>query len=230
MATVLITGVNRGIGLEFLKQYAAAGWTVIGTCRDLAKAEAANVIAESRDGVTLHSLDVTDVTAVNALAQSLSGTTIDVLILNAGAMSQASATLGKIDAQDFLRILEVNVVSPLMCAQAFTPHVSASDRGVMVGLGSFLGSLTNNTDGSLYSYRASKSGIHAVMRSLSIDLRDAGVLAIPIHPGWVQTDMGGENATISAEASVSGMRAVIEGLTPEKSGRLWTYAGEEMPW
>lgn len=230
MPTVMITGANRGIGLEMLRQYSEAGWEVLGTCRDPAGAEAAQAIADSNPGVTLHPLDVTDSAAVDALAGQLAGIAIDVLILNAGVMSPASNTLGKLDAADFLRVLEVNVVAPAICAQAFRSHVAASERRTLVGIGSFLGSIGSNSDGGLYSYRSSKAGIHAVMRSLSIDLRENGVTAIAMHPGWVQTDMGGPDAAISAQESVAGMRRVIDGLKPADSGRLLTYAGEELPW
>lgn len=230
MPTVMITGANRGIGLELLRQYSEAGWEVLGTCRDLAGAEAARSIAEGNPRVTLHELDVTDSAAVDALAGQLTGTAIDVLILNAGVMSPGSNTLGKLDAADFLRVLEVNVVAPAICAQALRTHVAASERRTLVGIGSFLGSIGSNSDGGLYSYRSSKAGIHAVMRSLSIDLREEGVTAIAMHPGWVQTDMGGTDAAISTRESVAGMRRVIDGLTPGDSGRLLTYAGEELPW
>ena len=230
MATVLITGVNRGIGLELLRQYAEAGWTVLGTCRDIASALDATAIAAEYESVTLYTLDVSETSAVEDLSKQLSGTAIDVLILNAGIMSEQSSTLGELEAADFLRVLEVNVVAPAICAQAFTPHVQASQRKIMIGLGSFLGSVACNTDGGLYSYRASKSGIHNVMRSLSIDLRDSGVIALPLHPGWVQTDMGGEGATITTEECVTGIRSLIEGLTLRDSGKLLTYSGEELPW
>ena len=230
MPTALITGANRGIGLELLKQYAEVGWTVIGTVRDPARAEAATALAATHESVSLHVLDVTDTAAVMALAEQLAGTAIDLLVLNAGVMGDRSMRLGELDADDFLRVLEVNVVAPAMCAQAFAGHVAASERRTMVGIGSFLGSVASNSDGGLYSYRASKSGIHAVMRSLSVDLRDKGVIALPMHPGWVQTDMGGPDATISTQQCVAGMRKVIDGLTAQDSGRLLTYSGEELPW
>ncbi len=230
MPTAMITGANRGIGLEMLHQYSEAGWQVLGTCRDVAGAEAARAIADDNPAVTLYPLDVTDSAAVAALADQLEGSAIDVLILNAGVMSPASNTLGKLDAADFLRVLEVNVVAPAICAQAFRSHVAASERRTLVGIGSFLGSIASNDDGGLYSYRSSKAGIHAVMRSLSVDLREQGVTAIAVHPGWVQTDMGGADATISAQESVAGIRRVIDGLKPGDSGRLLTYAGEVLPW
>jgi len=230
MPTVMITGANRGIGLELLRQYAERGWRVLGTCRDPGAATEAQSIAGAHDSVSLPMLAVTDAAAVDALAQSLAGTAIDVLLLNAGVMSPASNTLGKLDAADFLRVLQVNVVAPAICAQAFRPHVAASERRIMVGMGSFLGSMASNSDGGLYSYRSAKAGIHAIMRSLSVDLREEGITAIAMHPGWVQTDMGGADAAISTEESVRGMISVIDGLKGEDSGRLLTYAGEALPW
>lgn len=230
MPTVMITGVNRGIGLEFLRQYAGAGWHVIGTCRSIADAADAVAIAAERSEVTLHELEVTDAIAVNTLAEMLHDTPIDVLILNAGLMGKQSMQLGELHANDFRQVLEVNVVAQAMCLQAFATHVAASERRIIVGMGSFLGSMACNTDGGSYSYRAAKAGMHAIMVSASHDLRKDEVTAIVMHPGWVQTDMGGENAMITPEASVTGMRKVIDGLRPEDSGRFLTYAGDEMAW
>ena len=230
MATVMITGVSRGIGLELLRGYANDGWTVIGTCRSKTTAPEAVALADEHASVSLYELDVSDDAAVASLAECLASTPVDVLILNAGVMGKDSMKLGEIQADDFRAVLDVNVVAQAMCLQAFAPMVAASARRIIVGMGSFLGSMGCNSDGSLYSYRAAKAGLHAIMVSASHDLRDQGVTAIVMHPGWVQTDMGGENATITTEQSVSGMRAVIEGLKPEDSGRLLTYAGEELPW
>jgi NAD(P)-dependent dehydrogenase (short-subunit alcohol dehydrogenase family) len=230
MSTALITGVNRGIGLELIRRYAENGWDVIGTCRNLEAASEAQALAEQHSNIRLYPLEVTDVAAVNALAQELAGTAIDVLILNAGVMGKRSVTMGELDADDFLNVLNVNVVAPAMCLQAFRSHLAQSEHAVAVGIGSFLGSIGSNSDGGLYSYRSSKAGIHAVMRSASIDLRDQGVTAIAMHPGWVKTDMGGEDAMITTEESVTGMMRVIQALTPADSGKLLTYAGEELPW
>lgn len=230
MATVMITGVSRGIGLELLRQYAQEGWEVIGTCRTKTTAPEATALADEHECVSLYELEMTDDAAIASLAECLAGTAIDVLILNAGMLSPNSMKLGEIQATDFLKVLEVNVVAQAMCLQAFAPHVAASQRRIIVGMGSFLGSMGCNSDGSLYSYRASKAGLHAIMVSASHDLREQGITAIVMHPGWVQTDMGGENATITTAQSASGMRAVIDGLETKDSGRLLTYAGEELPW
>lgn len=230
MATAMITGVSRGIGLELLRQYAQDGWNVIGTCRTKDTAPEAVALADGHDSVELYELEVSDAAAVESLADCLARTPIDVLILNAGVMGKDSMKLGELQAGDFLKVLEVNVVAQAICLQAFAPLVAASERRIIVGMGSFLGSMGCNDDGSLYSYRASKAGLHAIMVSASHDLRDQGITAIVMHPGWVQTDMGGENATITTEQSAEGMRAVIDGLKPGDSGRLLTYAGEELPW
>ena len=230
MPSVLITGSNRGIGLELLRQYAAAGWEVIGTCRDPAAADAAAAVAAQHPGVTLRALEVTDAAAGHALAAELRGRAIDVLILNAGVMGASSKDLGAIDADDFRRVLDVNVVAATICAEAFRGHVADSGRRIIVGMGSILGSIGSNGDGRLYSYRASKAALHAVMRSLSIDLRDEGVIAIAMHPGWVRTDMGGPDAALAVTESAAGMMRVINGLRPADSGRFLGYDGAELPW
>jgi NAD(P)-dependent dehydrogenase (short-subunit alcohol dehydrogenase family) len=230
MATVMITGVNRGLGLEFIRQYAEQGWQVIGTCRDLDRAAEARALAEANANISLYPLDVTDYDAVATLAEQLRGTTLDVVILNAGVMGRHSAALGKLDADEFRAVLEVNVIATAKCLEAFSPLLADSKRGVIVGMGSFLGSIGSDADGGLYSYRAAKAGVHAIMKAASIDLREQGTIAIAMHPGWVATDMGGENAQIQPSESVSGMSRVIAGLTRQDSGRLLTYSGAELPW
>ncbi len=230
MGTVLTTGANRGIGLELLKQYAQEGWHTIGTCRSLASADDARALAEGEDSVSLYELEVSDSAAVTALAEKLQGVAIDVLILNAGMMGVRSNKLGELDAEEFSRVLDVNAVAQAMCLQAFAPHVAASEKRVIVGMGSYLGSMGCNSDGGNYSYRASKAALHAIMVSASHDLRERGVTSIVMHPGWVQTDMGGPNATVDAPTAVRGIRKVIDGLTLSDSGRLLTYDGGELPW
>ncbi|EED34020.1 short-chain dehydrogenase/reductase SDR [gamma proteobacterium NOR5-3] len=229
MPSVLITGVNRGLGLEFIKQYAAAGWTVMGTCRDPDSASEAQAVAATSPNLSLHQLDVSDPDAVNALAEKLKHTAIDVLILNAGMMAERTG-LGTFNAKDFLQVLNVNVVAPAIFIQAFAGHVAASERRIIVGMGSTLGSIAGNTSGGMYSYRSSKAALHAIMRTASVDLKDKGITAIAMHPGWVVTDMGGEGADIQVSESIAGMMSVTDGLSLSDSGRLLTYAGGELPW
>ncbi|EAQ98861.2 SDR family oxidoreductase [Congregibacter litoralis] len=229
MATVLITGVNRGLGLEFIRQYAAAGWTVLGTCRDPDNAVEAKALAAAEPCVTLYKLDVGDTDAIAELADTLRGTAIDVLILNAGVMAERTG-LGTLKAEEFQHVMNINVVAPAMLIQAFADHVAASEKKVIVGMGSTLGSIGGNNSGGLYSYRSSKAGLHAIMKNASIDLKEKAIIAIAMHPGWVVTDMGGHGADIQTDTSIAGMMAVIEQLTPDDSGRLLTYTGEELPW
>ncbi|MEE4661930.1 MAG: SDR family oxidoreductase [Halieaceae bacterium] len=230
MSTVLVTGVNRGLGLEFLKQYAEAGWTVIGTCRDLSQAVEASRIADESGSVELYPLEVADVDSVAHLADSLSQRSIDVLILNAGVMGAASLSLESLDPDDFLHSLRVNTVMPALMIQAFREAVKRSERRLIVGMSSILGSIAENTDGGLYSYRASKAGFNAVLRSASHDLRSDGITVLAMHPGWVQTDMGGENALIGTAESIAGMREVIDKATPQMSGSFVSYEGKQLPW
>jgi len=229
MATVLITGVNRGLGLEFVRQYAAAGWTVFGTCRDPDNATEVKKLATAAENVTLYKLDVSDAAAIAELAETLRGIAIDVLILNAGVMAERTG-LGTLNAEDFQQVMNINVVAPAMFVQAFADHVAASERKIIVGMGSTLGSIGGNSTGGLYSYRSSKAGLHAIMRTASIDLKERDVIAIAMHPGWVVTDMGGSGADIQTEESIAGMMTVIDQLGLDDSGRLLTYKGDELPW
>ena len=230
MPTVLVTGANRGLGLEFLKQYSQRGWEVIGTCRDLNSAVEAMGLADVADNVSLYPLEVTDADSIEQLAAALAGRTIDLLLLNAGYMGEQSSRLGELDAADFSYSFEVNTVAPAMLIQAFREHVTRSERRQIIGLSSILGSIAGNSDGGLYSYRASKAGLNAVLQSAARDLARDGVTVVAMHPGWVQTDMGGEGATITPAVSIKGMLEVIDGLTEADSGRFLVYDGGELPW
>ena len=165
MPTVLVTGANRGLGLEFIKQYSQAGWEVIGTRRDLGSAVEASGLADVANNITLYPLEVTEPESIANLAESLAGTAIDLMILNAGVMGEASSNMGELEQADFLHSMSVNTVTPALMIQAFREHVKASNLKTIVGMSSILGSIAGNSDGGLYSYRASKAGLNAVLRS-----------------------------------------------------------------
>jgi len=230
MPTVMITGVNRGLGLEFLKQYAAHGWRVIGTCRNLDNAAEASAIADTNDSVDLYPLEVGDASAIDALAAQLKGTAIDLLVLNAGVLGADTASLGSLGQEAFDKVMSINTVTPALMIQAFRSHVAASDRKAIVAMSSILGSIAGNVDGGLYSYRASKAGLNAVLRSAAVDLKPDGSVVLAMHPGWVKTDMGGPGAMIDAQESISGMIKVIDSLEASDSGTFRTYDGGELPW
>lgn len=230
MPTALVTGVNRGLGLEFIKQYSQAGWQVIGTCRDLGSAVEASGLADVASNIELYPLEMTSAEAIADFAETLKDRPIDHLVLNAGVMAEKAQVLGELEQEDFVHAMSVNTVSPVLMIQAFRPHVAASEKKLIVGMSSILGSIAGNSDGGLYSYRASKAALNAVVKSAASDLAGAGITVIAMHPGWVQTDMGGEGATITTGVSISGMIKVFDGLSAEDSGRFLTYDGSELPW
>ena len=226
MSTVLITGANRGIGLEFARQYAEAGYRVHAACRAPGSAGA---LASLGNGVKLHKLDVTDHAGIEALAAGLRNEAIDILINNAGIYGDRQE-LGKIDYAAWQEVMRVNTLAPLKMAECFLPHLEAGKMKVIASLTSRMGSIADNNAGGHYIYRSSKAALNAAARSLALDLAPRGITVIVFHPGWVKTDMGGPSALIDAETSVAGMRAVIEGAGPKATGRFFNYDGAEVPW
>jgi NAD(P)-dependent dehydrogenase (short-subunit alcohol dehydrogenase family) len=226
MPTVMITGANRGLGLEFAREYAAEGWTVIGTCRDPAKAGELKTAGKT---IEVHGLDVADFPAIGRLAQTLKGRPIDVLINNAGVIG-SERRLGELDGERWLATLRVNSVAPILVAQAFLSNLKAGGAKKAVFLTSLMGSIADNTSGGYYDYRSSKAALNAGVKSFAIDTAPEGITAAVLHPGWVKTDMGGSNAPVERGASVGGMRKVIARLKPSDSGHFFNFDGKELPW
>lgn len=227
MPVALITGANRGLGLEFVRQYADDGWHVIACCRT---PEAATELNALDGDIEVRALDVVDFSAIDALASDLQGTAIDVLVANAGMYGKKGASLRGVDYDEWMDVFRTNTQAPLKIVEAFCSHVAASEGKRLVALTSKMGSISDNDSGGSYVYRSSKAALNAVMKSAAIDLSARGVLSCVLHPGWVRTDMGGPQGLIDAPASVSGMRAVIQGLTNETSGGFFDYSGKEIPW
>jgi NAD(P)-dependent dehydrogenase (short-subunit alcohol dehydrogenase family) len=230
MPTLLITGANRGIGLELTKRYAADGWTVIATCREPQSATALKAIP----GVTVEALDVTDYAAVDKLAQTYHGTAIDLLLNNAGIYGNRDGALSVSDFDTYLEVLRVNSVAPMKVALAFLPHLKAAQSrsggsAKIATISSRMGSISETRGGS-YAYRASKAAINAGMRNLALDLKSSGISCITLHPGWVKTDMGGAGADIDVATSAAGLKKVIDGLTLDDTGKFYNYDGGEIPW
>jgi len=176
-----------------------------------------------------HKLEVTDYPAVTGLADKLSGEAIDVLINNAGIAGREATVLGLIDPAVWQQAFEVNALAPLMMAEAFVEHVARSQQRKMIAISSILGSIGRNTGGR-YTYRASKTALNMEWNCLAKDLEPKGVICVALHPGWVQTDMGGATATLTIEQSVPSMVKVIDGLKPSDNGRYLQYDGGELPW
>lgn len=228
MSTVLITGTNRGIGLEFTKQYAEADWDVLACCRIPATANALNALAANHSNIKIYALDVADFKQVDALAQQLCNVAIDVLINNAGVYP--SGSLSESEVEKWLDGFKVNSIAPLKMATAFTPHIAKSQLKKLVTLSSKMGSIDDNTSGGSYMYRSTKTAINMIMKSLSIDLKPVDIAVATLHPGWVKTDMGGPNALINTQISIAGLRKVIDQLTLANTGKFIAYDGKEIAW
>lgn len=221
MGTVLITGANRGIGLEMAKQYADNGWDVIGTAREPDKAEELNEIPNAK---TMQ-LDAADDASVANFTSEIGDQPIDLYINNAGIYGPQ-----EFDRDGWLELLNVNVVAPVKLANALKDNVAKSDGKKMVVISSQVGSIAENESGDMMYYRTSKAAVNQAWKSLSNQWKDEGLTLTMMHPGWVQTDMGGENADLTPEESVSGMRQVIDQTDHAQTGSFKDYSGREIPW
>lgn len=230
---IVITGTNRGIGLELTRQYLARGDTVDAAVRFTSQATALNALVAAAQGrLRVHACDVTSDGEVHAFSHALEradGAGIDLLINNAGVMGKMTS-LEELDVADLHSTFEVNAVGPLRVTRALMSLVLRSRRKAIVHMTSKMGSIDDNTSGGAYAYRMSKAALNMACRSMAIDLADRGVVTAVFHPGWVQTDMGGLHAPTPVDVSARGLIAQFDALTAEKSGRFWSFEGTEIPW
>jgi len=232
METTLITGANRGIGLEFSRQLAEDGWCVLACSRDLEKSDALNKLAaEYPERITLYALDVTNHGQIEKLSQTLANKPIDLLINNAGVFPDINdRSFGQTDYDSWAHAFLVNTMAPLKIAEEFIDQVTQSSRKTIVTITSKMGSVADNGRGGSYIYRSSKSAVNMVMKSIAIDLEANDIISVLLHPGWVRTDMGGPSGLISVKQSVSGMLSVIREVTSADSGKFIAYDGQIIPW
>ncbi|WP_422366231.1 SDR family oxidoreductase [Pelagibius sp.] len=226
MPTVLITGANRGLGLEFVRSFAAEGWRVHACARNVEKAKSVKAL---EGDVVCHKLDVTNGLKVASLARSLAEEPLDLLINNAGIYG-SRADFGETDFDDWATTLSVNTLAPLRMAERFVGMLEKGERKTIVNISSRMGSIASTGTGGSYAYRSSKAALNMVTKGLSADLGPKGFTVVSFHPGWVQTDMGGEEADIPSDESIVGMRKVIAGLTTEDNGKFFNYDGSEIDW
>jgi len=230
-STILITGSNRGIGLELVRTYAGHNWRVIACCREPQGAsELAALAGASGGAITIHPLDVGEQPQIRALSEALSDESIDILFNNAGVAGPTPQGFGPIDSAQWLETLRINTLAPFYMAVAFVEQVARSQRRIMATIGSQLGSLADNTSGHRYAYRTSKAAVHMVMKSLAADLAGRRITAVALHPGWVRTDMGGDEAPLSPAESAAGLYRVLATLAAEDSGKFLAWDGRELPW
>jgi len=228
--TAFITGINRGIGEGFVKQLVTHGYSVIGTCRNPDQ-------VNQHENLTVETLDIQDDQAIQSLAKKYENTPIDLLINNAGvlyadqkiAWGEDSTEIGSFSRSGMLKTFEINTVSTLKVTEAFVPHILKSEQKLIVSISSGAGSISANQCGGAVAYRMSKAALNMGMQEFAIKLKDKGVHVLLLHPGWVQTNMGGKNASLNVEESVAGMLNVIENKDAFPSGGFYDYLGEQRP-
>ncbi|MAJ55492.1 MAG: short-chain dehydrogenase [Gammaproteobacteria bacterium TMED107] len=230
MATVLITGTNRGLGLEFVKHFLQQGDKVIASCRDGSQAPELRALVDTNASLSLMNLDVSDEQSMASFASTLGETAIDIFVNNAGIYGPRDANFGKVKSVDWESVMNVNAIAPLLLTQKIISNLRLGNARKLVYVTSKMGSIEDNRGGGSYIYRSSKTALNSVVRSLSVDLREEDFSVAVLHPGWVRTDMGGPSGLIDVTTSVSGMMSVIEGLSPAGSGQFFNYDGSIIPW
>ncbi len=230
MATVLITGTNRGLGLEFVKHFLGRSDTVIATCRDSSSATELQALAANNENLSLKNLDVSDAQSMAAFATELKDTPIDMFINNAGVYGPRDANFGNVGSSEWEQVIRVNAIAPMLLTQLIIGSLRQGTEKKLVYVTSKMGSIDDNKGGGSYIYRSSKTALNSVVKSLSVDLACEGFSVAVVHPGWVRTDMGGPNGLIDVQTSVSGMLAVIDGLSPDNAGDFFNYDGSLIPW
>jgi len=228
MDTVLVTGSNRGLGYEFVKQYSESGCNVLACCRDMDKARDLKKLSENSTNIEVYQLDVGNFKDIIRLSKELQNKKIDILINNAGIYR--SSNLGNLDREEWIESFKINTIAPYQIIEAFLTQITNSDLKKVVSITSKMGSIDDNTSGGSYIYRSSKTALNSMMQSLRHDLKSQGIATLTLHPGWVRTDMGGMGGWIDTFESVQGMIKQINNLTINDSGKYLDYAGKSINW
>ena len=227
---IVITGSSRGLGLEFVKQYAEAGHRVFA----LARRPDALPLSElaTMDGVTAIACDVVDAAACEAAVAQIGQATegIDLLLNNAGVAGNTGDRFGNLDFDDVRTVLEVNSIAPVRMSELCAPLLRRGRDARIVHVTSRMGSIEDNDSGGWWAYRMSKAALNMACKNMALELRGAGIATMVVHPGWVRTDMGGGGASLSIAESVQGMRDVIDTLDMGRSGMFFDYTGTALPW
>lgn len=228
---VLITGANRGIGLEMVRYSMQQGWRVFACCRNPHTADKLFNLAKLSNGqISVHIADMLELGTIQALSYELRNDPIDVLINNAGIYGSDKNTFGAVDVNSWLQAFQVNSIAPLKMIEAFSEQLLMGQRKLVACMSSKMGSMADNGYGNSYIYRSSKAALNAVVKSLSIDLREKGIISVALHPGWVKTDMGGVNAEITTKECVEQLFSHLSLLSIEDSGRFIDIDGSDIPW
>jgi NAD(P)-dependent dehydrogenase (short-subunit alcohol dehydrogenase family) len=229
---VLVTGSSRGIGLELVRQYGAAGYDVVATCRDPERATELRAVADmparGSGTVSVHRLDIGSEPDLEVLAAQLDGVPIDILICNAAAFGGTRSHFPDLDWAAWRRVMGINVIATIRVAITLWRNVAASTERKMVFMSSRAGLPREATPGRSYLYGSSKAALNSAARCLALDLAPHGVIAALLNPGHVQTGIGGAHAPMTAAESVTKMRTVIHGLTDSDAGKFLHFDGSEL--
>lgn len=228
MKTIMVIGASRGIGLESVKQFLAQGYQVIATCRNLATADQLQGLAKDHEQLRLEACDINNELSIHKLAKKLD-VPIDILLINAGISSDRKA-LDNVTVEDFMTLFRTNAVGHFLVAKNLLPQVAKSHEKLMVSISSRMGSMSDNTSGTRYAYRASKAADNAIMKSLAHDVAELGVHVAIYHPGFVQTDMTKGRGDISVSEAVKRLRLVIDSAKQYDSGCFLNHDGSVIPW
>jgi NAD(P)-dependent dehydrogenase (short-subunit alcohol dehydrogenase family) len=228
MPTLMITGANRGIGAQLAKNYASDGWQVIAACR-----QAPEWINDFANAEFLK-LDVLDEASLQQAKSELGDRPLDVLWNNAGVYLDKGTVFSGIDYDAWVKTMAVNTMAPLRVSEVFIDNIAASDYKVLTFTSSLMASIERTMAGGSYGYRTSKAALNMAIKCLSVDLKDRGISAVAMDPGWVKTEMGGAGAEITVDVSAAGMKQmidmVIEGGQSKHNGHFYRYDGTEVPW
>lgn len=231
---VLISGANRGIGLEFVQQYLESGYEVIACCREPERASELLALGKKNSNLNIRKLNVTNEKELKDLAASLDGIPLDILINNAGIYGNGDQSFEGVTAASMIEVFTVNSVAPLMATRALLANILKGQLKTVINISSLMGSISDNGSGGKYAYRPSKTAINMITKSMAVDLAAKGLKVLSLHPGWVQTDMGGSNAPLDVKTSVSGMISVINSKTRLEAnphGDLFlNYNGKSLEW
>lgn len=228
---ILITGANRGIGLEMVKYSIEQGWRVFACCRHPHNADQLFSLAKLTNGsVSVHIADMNELSTIQALSYELRNEAIDILMNNAGIYGSDKNRFGSVDVDSWLQTFRVNTIAPLKMVEAFVQHLEMGQHKLVACMSSKMGSMADNGSGGSYIYRSSKAALNAVVKSLSVDLRDKRITCVALHPGWVKTEMGGPQAEITTRQCVEQLFANLSGLSLEDSGRFIDIDGTDIPW
>ncbi len=230
MSRVLITGANRGIGLELTRQCLERGDEVIAACRRPDSAKELLALRDAHEKLSILPLELNDEGSLERFVKELDGQAIDIFINNAGIYGQRDARIGSIDAASWHEAFHVNTIAPMLLTERLLPQLREGKDRKLIYMSSKMGSIADNGSGGSYVYRSSKTALNQVVKSLAGDLASDGFTVLTLHPGWVRTDMGGPNGLIDTDTSAKGLLQVIDGASTADSGRFIAYDGKDIPW